>query len=155
MTDTGRLRALMKARGATVAKVAAFLGISPVSFRRKLHLGRFDSDEMLALAALLKMRDPASIFFASGVTYYAPIQEGSNMNYGERAPVRERLPEPPMEPPEEEVLCRCGICDGEIYRGEIYGLGDKGAVCTDCLEESWHSLSEFERFQRMGLDPLK
>ena len=155
MTDVRRLRALLKERGVSPAKAADFLGISRESFRRKLRRGRFDSDEMLSLAALLEMRDPASIFFAPVVTCCAPNEKERNMIHGERAPVRERLPEPPLEPPEEEILCRCGICDGEIYPGEIYGLGEEGAVCTDCLEESWRSLSVSERFLCMGLEPAE
>lgn len=64
-------------------------------------------------------------------------------------------PEPPVEPPEDKVICRCSRCGGEIYEGETYGEGQRGPVCTECLESQWQSLTMREKYESLGFWPVE
>ena len=64
MVQTERLKWEISAQGMTPAEVAWHMGMSPRSFGRKLETGKFGSDEMQELTALLELRHPEEIFFA-------------------------------------------------------------------------------------------
>ena len=66
MVQTAKLKQEMMARGMTIGQVAWGLGMSEKCFGRKLETGKFGSDEMLGLTALLKLQHPEDIFFAKG-----------------------------------------------------------------------------------------
>lgn len=64
MIKTNELRACFVKNGYSQKKIAENLGISPNTMSKKMKLGVFDSNEILAMITLLKIDDPASIFFA-------------------------------------------------------------------------------------------
>ena len=68
MIDTASLRAEMTRYGFTQKKMAESIGISPRTFSNKLKKGVFGSDEIEQMIHILKIQDPASIFFAQEVT---------------------------------------------------------------------------------------
>ena len=57
-----------------------------------------------------------------------------------------------LEPPEDDVVCMCSRCCGEIYRGEDWCEDEHGAVCCDCLDEEWKSLDMWAKSQVMGYE---
>lgn len=69
MVDANALRGIIVSRGFSQQDVAEFLGINPKTFYRKMKTGVFGSDEMEKMIDLLKIKDPARIFFAKKVTY--------------------------------------------------------------------------------------
>lgn len=61
------------------------------------------------------------------------------------------------EPPENREMTGlyCRRCLQEMERGEVYGLGDRGAVlCAACAGEEWESLTESERLLLLGFRVL-
>jgi len=64
-------------------------------------------------------------------------------------------PERRLTPPETMPLCRCRCCLGDIWPGEVFGLGPEGrAVCIDCVTDEWRSLTAEERCRVMGYEPM-
>jgi len=47
----------------------------------------------------------------------------------------ERIPERPLEPPEDVVVGYCDQCGGEIYEGETVYRIDGQLIHEDCLED--------------------
>ena len=68
MVDKNKLRAAWVAKGFTQSDVAQKIGVSEATFSRRMQQGRFDSDEIETLVALLEINDIADIFFANLVT---------------------------------------------------------------------------------------
>lgn len=68
MVDTMKLRGIIVEKGLSQRKVAEELGISERTFYRKMKIGAFSSAEMSAMVALLKIKNPAEIFFAELVS---------------------------------------------------------------------------------------
>ena len=68
MVDTAKLRGKIAENGLSQKKVAQYLGISSKTFYLKMQKGVFDSDEICQMIDLLKLSDPAAIFFASNGT---------------------------------------------------------------------------------------
>ncbi len=77
--------------------------------------------------------------------------------FGERGWRRDRRiinpPEVRTEPEEETVAAVCCSCGGDIYCGEIFGRGDSGELCRDCLQCEWDRLGDAERFKMLGYIP--
>lgn len=46
-----------------------------------------------------------------------------------------RMPEPPLEPPEDVIFGYCNHCGGEIYEGETYYDIDGQNIHADCLRD--------------------
>lgn len=67
LIDTDRLRGIIAERNLSQRKVAKLLGMSEVTFYRKMRTGVFDSNEIDALITLLKIKNPMSVFFANHV----------------------------------------------------------------------------------------
>ena len=65
MIDTASLRAEMTRYGFTQKQMAESIGISPRTFSNKLKKGVLGSDEIEQMIHILKIQDPASIFFCS------------------------------------------------------------------------------------------
>lgn len=65
MVDTNKLRGIIAERGLSQRKLAENLNMSENTFYRKMKKGVFDSDEMEGMIRILRIEDPASIFFAS------------------------------------------------------------------------------------------
>lgn len=63
MIATNEIKGLIRARGMTQAEVAEKMGINPVTLSRKLSKGVLNSDEIEVLIEVLKINNPASIFF--------------------------------------------------------------------------------------------
>lgn len=63
MIATNEIKGLIRARGMTQAEVAEKMGINPVTLSRKLGKGILNSDEIEVLIDILKIKNPASIFF--------------------------------------------------------------------------------------------
>lgn len=68
MVATDKLRGVIRERGLSQREVAERLGISEKTFYNKMKKGVFGTDEAESLVYLLKIKDPASIFFAQEVT---------------------------------------------------------------------------------------
>lgn len=68
MIDTQALKGIIVSRGKSQEEVAYHLGITPKTFYLKMKKGVFNSTEMERMVELLKIKDPASIFFAQKVT---------------------------------------------------------------------------------------
>lgn len=43
------------------------------------------------------------------------------------------IPEPPLEPPEAEPVCRCAYCGDEIYEGNRVYRCDEGTLHAECV----------------------
>lgn len=65
MIATEKLRGLIVERGLSQRKVAESLGMSEKTFYTKMKKGVFDSDEMSEMIELLKIDNPADIFFVN------------------------------------------------------------------------------------------
>lgn len=62
-------------------------------------------------------------------------------------------PEPPLDPPEDKIICNCTECGGEIFEGEqYYAHPDGSPVCSDCLDMMWWDLSDNQKASLLGLD---
>ena len=50
----------------------------------------------------------------------------------------------------------CSICGGTIYEGEFYGefTDSRSTVicCTDCAEDEWRILKDYEKLERLGYE---
>ena len=68
MIKTNLLRGEMAKAGYTQAEMAEKMGISPKSFYNKMKKGVFLSNEIEAMIAILRIKDPVSIFFAKNVS---------------------------------------------------------------------------------------
>ena len=64
MVKTDELRGIIAKRGLSQAKVAKAIGIAPKTFYAKMGKGVFGSDEIETMIAILKIDNPANIFFA-------------------------------------------------------------------------------------------
>ncbi len=68
MIDVASLKAEMARYNITQKELAEHIGISQRTLSNKLKKGVFGSDEMEKMIEILKIHDPASIFFADSVT---------------------------------------------------------------------------------------
>lgn len=68
MVNTKKLRGIMAEQGKTGMDMAKVIGKTPKTFYAKMKSGVFDSDEIQALVANLKIVNPMEIFFADEVT---------------------------------------------------------------------------------------
>ena len=64
MIAVNELKGIIKARGMTQAELARRMGIHETTLNRKLGKGVFNSNEIEAMIDILKISNPASIFFA-------------------------------------------------------------------------------------------
>lgn len=64
MVDTNRLRGIIAERGTSQRQVANYLGMAEKTFYSKMKSGVFGTDEAEQLIRLLKIENPAEIFFA-------------------------------------------------------------------------------------------
>lgn len=63
MINTNALKGKIVERNYTQAEVAVLIGMTPKTFYSKMKKGVFGSDEIEAMIKLLKIENPASIFF--------------------------------------------------------------------------------------------
>lgn len=68
MIDRAKLRAAWVAKGMKQSEVAKKIGMSDVTFSRKMKSGVFGTDEAEKMLNLLDIQNPAEIFFAKEVT---------------------------------------------------------------------------------------
>lgn len=68
MIRTDELKGIIAKNGLSQSKVAEAIGISPKTFYEKMKIGVFGSDEIQIMIDLLKIENPAEIFFADKVT---------------------------------------------------------------------------------------
>ena len=66
MIRTDILRSLIQQNGMTQAQVARRLGMTTRTFYSRMKLGVFRSDEMEAIADMLKLQNPMAVFFCKG-----------------------------------------------------------------------------------------
>lgn len=59
------------------------------------------------------------------------------------------------EPSEDEVICYCHKCGGEIYRGETYGEENGKCLCPDCIDEVFTEMPPEMKFSLMGYTPME
>lgn len=64
MINTNKLRGLIVEKGLSQSDVALALDINKNTFYRKMKRGVFNSDEINEMIKLLKIENPAEIFFA-------------------------------------------------------------------------------------------
>lgn len=65
MIATDKLRGIIAERGFSQRQVAKSLGMTEKTFYAKMKKGVFDSDEMQQMVDLLRIPNPADIFFAN------------------------------------------------------------------------------------------
>lgn len=68
MLDKNALKAEMARNGVTQKTLAEKIGISEKTFISRMKRGVFGTDEAQVIVDVLKITDPASIFFATQVT---------------------------------------------------------------------------------------
>jgi len=68
MIDKNKLRAAWIAKGLKQSDVAREIGVSDVTFSRRLRCGTFGLDEAEKMTELLGIENPLEIFFAKSVT---------------------------------------------------------------------------------------
>lgn len=68
MIDTDALRGVIAERGLSQRAVAKQLGMTDKTFYIKMSKRCFKSNEMEKMVRILKLSDPAAIFFAKNVT---------------------------------------------------------------------------------------
>ena len=73
MIKTNELKGLIVANGFTQQDIANKLGITPKTFYSRMARGVFDSNQIQIMINLLKIEDPAHIFFDKQVTWEAII----------------------------------------------------------------------------------
>lgn len=64
-------------------------------------------------------------------------------------------PEPPVDPPEADLVGYCKVCGGEIYDGSVYYEDYSGSLVhdyDDCLDDLWNGLTTFEKADVLGLE---
>lgn len=66
--NTDLLYGAIVANGYTKAEVADYLGITHKTFYHKMKIGKFGSDEMMAMVDFLEIDKPMDIFFPNMVT---------------------------------------------------------------------------------------
>ena len=64
MIKTDELRGLIAKNNLSQAQVAKAIGIAPKTFYEKMSQGVFGSDEIEVMIRILRIDDPAAIFFA-------------------------------------------------------------------------------------------
>lgn len=64
MIAVNELKGVIKARGMTQAELAGLMGIHETTLNRKLRKGILNSNEIEAMIDILKISNPAEIFFA-------------------------------------------------------------------------------------------
>lgn len=64
MIKTDELRGIIAKNGFSQSDIAREIGITPKTFYEKMKNGVFGSDEIQIMIDVLKISDPASIFFA-------------------------------------------------------------------------------------------
>ena len=64
MLDANKLRGEIVRNGYTQAQVAQKIGMSEVTFSRKLKSGKFGVEEASKMIAVLNIQNPEEIFFA-------------------------------------------------------------------------------------------
>lgn len=64
MIKTDELRGLIAKNNLSQAQVAKAIGIAPKTFYEKMSKGVFGSDEIEVMIRILRIDDPAAIFFA-------------------------------------------------------------------------------------------
>lgn len=68
MIDKNKLKAAWVEKGLTQRDVANKIGISEVTFSRRMRAGAFGTDEAEKMIKLLSISNPSEIFFAEKVT---------------------------------------------------------------------------------------
>lgn len=68
MININALRGRLVEKGYTQEEMAKELGMSSVTFYRRLKRGVFGSDEIEKMIELLDIKEPSAIFFAKSVT---------------------------------------------------------------------------------------
>ena len=68
MLDRNALKAEMVRNGMTQKDIAKAIGISEKTFITRMKTGNFRFDEAQAIIDLLRIKNPAAIFFAKAVT---------------------------------------------------------------------------------------
>lgn len=68
MVNVNKLRGLMAERGCSGKDMAVVIKKTPKTFYKKMKLGVFDSDEIVAIVEYLAIKNPMEIFFAEEVT---------------------------------------------------------------------------------------
>lgn len=68
MVLTNKIRGIIVEKGLTIKELAALLGMAPKTLQIKLRKGVFGTDEAEKMIEILGIKEPAKIFFASGVT---------------------------------------------------------------------------------------
>lgn len=66
--NTAKLRGIISERGYSQRKVAQSIGVSEKTFYLKMKKGSFGTDEAERMIELLKIDNPAEIFFTAKVT---------------------------------------------------------------------------------------
>ncbi len=66
--NTDLLYGIIIANGYTKANIADHLGMSHRTFYQKMKIGKFGSDEIMAMIDLLHIKEPEPIFFPNIVT---------------------------------------------------------------------------------------
>lgn len=68
MLDVNKLKGKIVESGMTQAQVAKAIGMSEVTFCRKMASGKFGLQDAEKMIALLHITDPMSVFFSQRVT---------------------------------------------------------------------------------------
>ena len=65
MIDVNKLKGKIAENNLSQRKLARKLGISEITFYRKMQKGRFDSDEIEEMILILNIENPVEIFFTN------------------------------------------------------------------------------------------
>lgn len=68
MVNVNKLRGLMAEQGRSGKDMAIVIKKTPKTFYKKMKLGVFDSDEIMAMVDYLAINNPTEIFFTEEVT---------------------------------------------------------------------------------------
>lgn len=63
MIATDEIKGLIRAQGMTQADLARLMGLHETTLSRKLNRGVLNSNEIEAMISILKIKNPAEIFF--------------------------------------------------------------------------------------------
>ena len=78
--------------------------------------------------------------------------EPDDFYYSAKACKSMHMPEPPVEPAENDAYITAG-CGHEIYEGEEVFEWENGAtLCSDCLEDRFFEMSLSERAELLGCE---
>lgn len=64
-------------------------------------------------------------------------------------------PEPPVDPPEADLIGYCKVCGGEIYENDYWYEDNCGRLVhnyDECLDDLWDDLTTFEKADALGLE---